>query len=112
MVWIIAYGIYIFIQILFGFKPTIYPLPVSGARAARFIEMVKSLRLPRVRIAQGTGLAQYLMLDDSGYIVVVSQTKVDIPEWTFPSFWKLRFVPISQVEVGGILIVFPPPPPE
>ena len=27
MVWIIAYGIYIFFQILFGFKPTIYPLP-------------------------------------------------------------------------------------
>ena len=88
------------------------PVRASSVLVEQFINTVKSLRLPRVRTPFGTGLAQYLMLDDSGYIVVVSQTKVDIPEWTFPSFWKLRFVPISQVEVGGILIVFPPPPPE
>lgn len=77
----------------------------SDVAVEQFIEMVKSLKLPRVTIPQGTGRAQYIMPDR---IIGVTQTREDIPDWpytatqngiTFPTLWKLHFVPIDQILV-------------
>jgi len=85
---------------------TFVPVVLSDASAAQFIAAVKSLALPRVRILKGTGRAQYIMTDGS---VAVTQIREDSPGgWpfvatqdghTFPTFWKLWFVPMSDIEI-------------
>lgn len=78
---------------------------ISDANVAQFITDVISLRLPRVRFSQGTGRAQFVMVDG---LVAISQTRDDLDPWpysrtqdghTFPTFWKLWFVPMSEIEI-------------